>query len=412
MTFENALSFLSKAQKFSKKPGLERITKLMNLLGNPQKNLKFIHFAGTNGKGSTVTMTANALIHRGYKIGKFMSPFVYSWGERITVNNKEISPQKLKQLVDKVEEKISQNMKDDYPTEFEIVSAIGFLYFAEENCDYVCLEVGLGGRFDGTNVIDSPFLSVITKISFDHTDILGDTLEKIAVEKCEIIKNSPTVSYAKQYPQVVETILDYNEKTIFPDINSLKIIKTDINGSEISYKNEIYNISMIGEHQIYNALTVIEICNKLTHLGLDLSQDDIKYALSNSLVYARMEIISKNPLFIIDGSHNIDAIDALVSNFHRYFQNKSITLIMGMVKDKDYKKAVEKASDNVDNLILVPIDTIRSCEPFELSKYSKCKNTYVFDNIKDALKLVDNLGKDVCIACGSLYLACEIKGNI
>lgn len=406
MTYAQAIETIKNVENFTQKAGVERIKNVLEALGNPQKSCKVIHLVGTNGKGSITTMTANILQESGLKVGKYISPYIYEFGERISINGRNITPEKLAFYVEKIQN-ITNSLKDVVLSEFEFITVIAFLHFSDEQCDVVCLEAGLGGEFDATNAIDSPTLSVVTKISYDHTQILGDNLTDIARTKCAVIKQSTCVSYPCQDQAVIDVLKSH--KVIFPNINSLCIKSCNLMGSEISYAGRDYNISLIGNHQIYNALTVIEICNQLMTMDFDISYDNVYQGLSNTKFNARMEIISKNPLIIFDGAHNLDGILALESNVKTMLEDKKITLIMGMLKDKQCKDSVETISKYCENAIFTRVNTPRSENEDNLLKASKCKGTNMaFDDAKKALEMAKKLTSDVILVCGSLYLAEEI----
>lgn len=388
--------------------GLDRMKKLLKELGNPHEQLKFVHIAGTNGKGSITTMTANILQKAGYKVGKFTSPFVYSFGERICVNNEHITPE---QMIDKlyyIQRLIrKEQLEDIRPTEFELLTIVAFMHFLEQKCDVVCLEVGLGGRLDSTNVINPPLVSVITKIGIDHTDVLGDSIEKIAKEKCGIIKNDSVVSYPMQLEDAMKILEKHNP--VFPDIEKLDIDSSDLSGSFITYKNKDYRISLVGEHQIYNAITVIETCNKLVEIGYKITHKEIFYGLNNTKISGRMEILDRNPTIIFDGSHNLDAIKALEEIIKAKFSNKKITIIMGMLKDKECKLCVQAISKYAENMIFVKVPNERTDDPKELEKHSKCDKNECYEQISHAINSAKSGKSDVIFICGSFYLAQEIK---
>lgn len=408
MTYDQALSYIRSDKKFGKENKLERFSKLLNALGNPQNQLKFIHVAGTNGKGSTVTMTANILQNSGLKVGKFISPFVYEFGERISINNQYISPEAVFKYMKKIENAvIDADLLENHPGEFETITAIAFMYFAEEKCDIVCLEVGIGGGRDCTNVISSPVLSVITKIAYDHTELLGDTLTEIASDKCQIIKQSQTVSYCLQDDETNKVLAKYD--VTFANLDKLSIKSCDLVGSEIVYEGKSYKISLIGEHQIYNALTVIEICKKLRNLGYNISDSDLENGLANTKFYSRMEIISQKPLVIVDGAHNLDGILALENNLKHMFVGKNVLLIMGMVKEKDYIHSVETISKYCKNAIFINLQNPRCADYTELMKYAKSDNIFGFTTLKQAIEHSKMINYDIILACGSLYLAQDIK---
>lgn len=401
MTYEMALECIRKSDNFSQKPSLERVKTVLNAFKNPQNNYDVIHLVGTNGKGSITSMTANILQKSGLRVGKFISPFVYNFGERICINNTEISPENLAFYVKKVQ-KMLKKLENIALSEFEFITVVAFLYFSDENCDIVCLEAGLGGEFDATNAIKSPKVSVVTKISLDHTKILGDNLTDIAFTKCKIIKNSECVSYPLQDDEVLKVLANYN--VIFPKIDELFINSCDIYGSEIVYKGKNYKISLIGEHQIYNAITTIEICSKIANI----SYEDIYFGLNNTKFNARMEILSENPLVIFDGAHNFDGIQALEQSIKNIFKDKKITLIMGMVKDKNASKCVETISKYCKFAYFVEINNPRSENPSEIALFSKC-DSKVLSDVQTALSLAKKQKNDVILICGSLFLAENLK---
>lgn len=408
MTYEQALEFIHSTAKFGSKLGTERIEKILSALANPEKKCKVIHVAGTNGKGSITTMTANVLQNAGYKVGKFTSPFVYDFRERICINNQMIPNEKLTLYVEKIKNITSSDeFSSDFPTEFEIITAIAFAYFADENCDFICLEVGLGGLFDSTNVVPSPFLSVITKIGLDHTEYLGSGLDEIAVQKCGIIKNSEVVCYPLQDDLAMREILKYNP--ILPNLDQLIIEKCDFFGSEIIYEKQKFKVSLVGEHQIYNAITVIEICCKLVELGVNITFCNIYDAIESTKFNARMEVISNQPLAIFDGAHNRDGIDALCNNMSKFMGDKKITVVMGMLGDKDYQYCVRQISSMAENMIFVPVDSHRSADVNKLLECSVCEKSIACTDVMSGVTFAKLTENDCIICCGSLYLASEIK---
>lgn len=407
LTYEQALFKIRQSDNFSQKPSLDRIKKVLSAFSNPQNSYEILHLVGTNGKGSITSMTANILQNAGYKVGKFISPFVYNFGERISINSVQISPEKLSFYVEKIQN-ITESIENVVLSEFEFITVIAFLYFKDEHCDFVCLEAGMGGEFDGTNAIDSPLLSVVTKISLDHTNILGSDITEIAKTKCKVIKNSTCVSYPLQNEEVLPILNSYN--VVYPDISNLKIISCDILGSEIEYNNQKYKISLIGEHQIYNAVTVIEICNQLICKNIKIHNDNIIFGLSNTIFEGRMEILSTNPLIIFDGAHNFDGILALENNIKILLQNKKLSIIMAMMKDKDCKKSVETMSRLCDTVIFTKTSYSRCELPENLIAFSTgCGKSFAINSPNDALKKALCIGNDAIIICGTLYLADEIK---
>lgn len=414
MTYEESLNYIHERNKFGIKLGLEATSVLLEKIGNPQKRLKFIHVAGTNGKGSTSSYIADILRESGFKTGKYISPYVYTFTERIQINNENISESDLAKYTTVVKDAIDKYSLT--PTEFEVVTAVGMLYFCEQNCDYVVLEVGMGGRFDATNVIDPPAVSVITSISIDHTEYLGDTLFKIAYEKCGIIKTgSRVVAYPKNPEEAVKVI----EKTaaekhvplIIPDKNSIAIVSQDIEKTVFSYRGEEYKIKMLGAHQIYNAVTAIEVAKLL---GIETKA--IKNGLFSTSFAGRLEIVSKNPLVVQDGAHNFSGISELKKALKTYFPNRKIIIVMAMLRDKEYEKCIECITECADVFIATQADNPRKADSETIAECAQrsVKCVYVRNNPNDAVTLAKELcGENgvICI-CGSLYLPASIDKNI
>ncbi|MDD3765937.1 MAG: bifunctional folylpolyglutamate synthase/dihydrofolate synthase [Eubacteriales bacterium] len=404
MTYQQALDFIYSRQSLGTKLGLKNINILLERLGSPHKKLKFIHVAGTNGKGSTSAFIANVLMANGFKTGMYISPFVRCFTERIQVNNVHISKEELAMYAKRVKSVIDDTFP---PTVFEVITAIGMLHFLHSDCDFVVLEVGLGGRLDATNVIPAPKVSVITSISIDHTDLLGDTIEEIAFEKCGIIKeNCPVAAYPLNPPEALKVIKQKvnscNSHLKMADINDIKIHLTDIEKTVFSYKGEKYEIHMPGVHQVYNAVTAI--C-ALELLGLDLK---LKEGLANTRFAGRFEVVSKKPLIIVDGAHNYSGVTALKNSILSYFPGRRIVLVMGMLKDKEYEKAVCELAPLSSLFIATQPDNPRSLDAKELESIAKgyTKHTMSTPNRQEAVNMAkENAGdSDVIIICGSLYL--------
>lgn len=420
MTYIEAVSFINSKLVFGSKPGLSRIGKLCELLGNPQKQLKFIHIAGTNGKGSTAAFIASILQRAGLKTGLYISPFVTEFRERMSVNGKYITEEELAEIIKYIKPFCEKVEKDsESPTEFELITACAFEFFKRKNCDIVVLETGLGGRFDATNIIDAPLLSVITSISFDHTQYLGNTLSEIAFEKCGIIKKgSAVVAYPLQQKEALDVIKKRSKEEeaplFIPDIESLEILNENLNGSEIQYKGLKLEIPLIGDFQIYNCLTAIETVLALKKLySFVISDADITDGIKNTRFPARFEIIKQNPLIIIDGAHNSDGIDKLIKSIELFIKDKEIISIMGMLKDKNYYEPISKIASLSESFIAVSPDNPRALPSKEAAGIAKefCKNVIVCENFKDAaekaLKLSDK--DSALLVCGSLYIAGPLR---
>ena len=342
MNYTQALTYLKSLEERGINLGLTRIEKLLSKMGNPQKALKFVHIAGTNGKGSTSTLLANMLICSGYKVGLFTSPTVLTYRERIQLNNTPIEKDSLAKCTTFVKE-IVDSIKDpaEVPTLFEVETAIAFEFFKREKCALVCLEVGLGGTLDSTNIIKAPLLQIITSISLDHTNILGSTIEEIAKEKAGIIKGNTTIAYPLMNSKALDFIknkcIETTSVLIQPSIKDLEIINDDFFDFTFKYKNETYKKSLLGEFQIYNCLTAITAASELKKLGFAITPLAIKKSIETTTLPARTELISKNPLVILDGAHNVEGAKALEQTILN-FSKEEITLIIGVLKDKDYKQ--------------------------------------------------------------------------
>jgi len=408
MDYEQAIKFIHDRLLFGSKLGLSATEELLRRLGSPHKKLKFIHIAGTNGKGSTSAFIANILIANGHKTGMYISPFVHNFNERIQIDNVQIPNEDLAIHTEKVASVIDDTLQ---PTEFEVVTAVGLLHFLAEGCDYVVLEVGLGGRFDSTNVIPPPLVSVITSISIDHTEFLGETIEQIAFEKCGIIKSDSSVAVYPDNPQgaidvIKSTVSEKKVPIIFGNKDAISIISQDINGTRFTYKGTEYEISLLGLHQVYNAVTAITAIE-----NLNISEMAIKNGLKNTKFSGRFEVISTppyNPLIIIDGAHNYSGVLALKNALETYFKNKKITLVMGMLKDKEYEKCVAELAPLADIFIATQPENHRAISSIELETIAKkyVKTTKAFDEKIDAVNYaISHTDKnDVICICGSLYL--------
>ena len=398
MKYIETLNYIHSLGAFSHEASLERITAVCQRLGLPQNNFKAIHIAGTNGKGSVSTFVSSALKAAGYNVGTYVSPYIVDFCERIQINGEYISQEDLCRLSQRV-----IDTKIDL-TEFEFITAVGFLYFSENNIDIAVLETGLGGRFDATNVIDAPLASVITKIGLDHTAVLGDTVGQIAKEKCGIIKTNTVVTTHTQPQEALDVIKTNAPNLITPSKNALTNINISVLGNSFTYKNINYKTNLGGKYQIENALVAIET---LKNCGLTITDDDIKCGLEKAFIPARAEVVSQNPLIVIDGAHNPDGADTLCDVLKEY---KNVTAIVGVMRDKNYKSVLEKTLPFCKNVICVTPDVLRALPANELSVVAQqyCKNVFAADNLDDALNIAKQNGNSIFIF-GSLYLASQIR---
>ncbi|MBE6007688.1 MAG: bifunctional folylpolyglutamate synthase/dihydrofolate synthase [Lachnospiraceae bacterium] len=419
MNYAEALKYIEQIEYFGSKPGLERISALMEVLGNPQDALKVIHVAGTNGKGSTTAMLTYILKENGYRVGTYTSPHLESYNERFMINGENISDEKLARYVTLIKEACEG--LEDKPTVFEVLTAVAFKYFFDEKVDYVVLEVGLGGRFDATNLINKPVLSVITSISFDHVEFLGDTLEKIAFEKAGIIKEGcPCVLYRQsdEVRSVIEAVCkEKNSAFYYTDEQEVTVLKQDITGTVFSVKNryvDIKNVSikLIGDYQIKNACLVLLAAEALRLNGVELKDSLILSGVERSKWHGRMEIVGEDPTVLLDGAHNLDGIAMLSDSLKKYFADRKITLLVGILGDKEYGKMVETIAPLASNIVLTEPRSERKWHLESLEEFENMGGIKVYkeSDIKKALDLAFSVTEkeDVICCAGSFYLIGEI----
>lgn len=409
MNYKESIDYIHSLLAFGIKPGLERISELLELLGNPQDKIKTVHIAGTNGKGSTSTMLSNMLIADGHKTGLFTSPYVLSFCERIQINGENIDENILAAAVTSVREKIEElSKKGIVITEFEAITAAAFLIFFETCCEYAVIEVGLGGRFDATNVIKNPEAVVITSISLDHTKILGDTIEQIAFEKCGIIKkNSVVITSQNQTDEALKVIeKTAKEKLIITKPQRAELIEDTLKLKTFAYGGEAYETALSGEHQTENAVNAIE-----TAKYLGISRKAIKDGVSKTRMTARMEIISENPLIIRDGGHNEGCSEAL-RKFILNYDIKNIKMLIGMMADKDTETYVKNIAPLCKEVVAVTPSNPRAMSAEELAEIASkyCESTKFIEGPKEGYDyIVSNAeADDTILVCGSFYLMSDI----
>ena len=421
----NYRDVINKINSFSNrgiKPGLERIEYLLSKLSNPQDELKIIHIAGTNGKGSVCSMLSSILTSANFKVGLFKSPHIINFRERFQINNKMISEEDICMTFNKICPIIIEMKKNNLLiTQFELITAMAVLWFKEQKCDIVILETGLGGRLDSTNVIKNTLISAITSISMDHMNILGNTLPEIAKEKVGIIKeNSYVVTTSNQKNQVLDIIrqasIEKRSKLIVVDISNFKKIKSDLNGSLVSYKGNVYHLTLLGNHQIENFSIVVGIIEVMNKLGFSINEENISSGLQNIFHPARLEILNNNPLIILDGAHNVDGALSVAEFIRENLNNKKIIAIIGMLKDKDYKSCIKILAPLFKMIIFTKIkNNPRALEPVMLKNecLNLCNDLIIKNNSKEALEFSKEKANidDVIFICGSLYLSEEIYGG-
>ena len=463
MTYEEALDYLNHYGWSKWKLGLERTYELLERLGNPQQQLRFIHVAGSNGKGSTCAMLERIFREAGYKTGFFPSPFIQDFRERIQVCGNYISKEALTRLTEKVAG-ASDSMKD-HPSHFEMITALGFLYFAEQNCDLIILEVGLGGRFDSTNVIAAPECAVITHLGLEHTEYLGHTLTEIAEAKAGIIKEGcPVVTYendAESMAVVKKNCADKNCPLYIADRNRIELIRSSFDGQEILFRQNSpsstirrqanptdshssinkdddgivthvqkeflltdemsLTLSLLGDYQLDNVSVVLTVVEVMRSRGYNVPEDAVREGLQNVTWPARFEILSREPLLILDGGHNPQCAEALATTIRSYLPDEKVTFIMGVLADKDLDRILDEMVPLASSFICLTPDSPRALPAGELAATIQKKyatSATAASSIEEALALAfdKNRLKEDCpghiypvIAFGSLYLAGSVR---
>ena len=427
MKYQEAIKYITEVGNFGSNYGLERTYKLLEFLDNPHGKLKIIHVAGTNGKGSTTAMITSMLKEAGYKVGMYTSPFLEEFEERIQINGNNIPKEKLAQLMTKIKYAVDKVIEEGYnhPTEFEIITALMFLYFATEKVDFAVVEVGLGGRLDSTNVI-TPILSVITSISFDHTNLLGNTLEEIAAEKAGIIKSCiPTVIYPQEEmaERVISSKCQELDSKLYKinkeDAKLINIIKEDKIYQQVKVKlDDEYDVKLplLGEHQILNLAVALKALEVIKDKAPKLNRESIVKSLATVRWNGRLEIMSNSPYVVIDGAHNIQGITQLDKNIKKYFEYKDMYLILGILADKDVEDMVKVITPKAKKVFTVTPNSMRAETAEELleevKKYNEsCEAYNDYKNaFEDALKLCKK--DDLLLISGSLYMIGEMRGII
>ena len=412
MNCEEAIAYIHSLYWRGSKLGLERVRELCHLLGDPQDQLKFIHVAGTNGKGSTCAMLSHILCAQGYQTGLFVSPFVDRFNERIQLNNQPISDEDLASLIDEIKP-VADSM-EQMPTEFEVIAAAAFVYYVKKRCDYVVLEVGLGGELDATNIIKTPLLAIITAIDFDHMHILGNTIQEIAKAKAGIIKDGGCVLFYGQHPDalpVIEAACDAHHATLHVcDRSSLQPGSYDLHGQAFSYRGyENLSLSLLGQYQMNNAATVIDAAALLNDIGVAISEESIRKGLSETTWPARFEMLREDPPFFVDGGHNPHGVKGTVETYRRLFGEQKANIIMGMMRDKDVSQSIRLLMPIAASFYTVTPDNNRAMPADELAdKIMSCGGkAEPYASVWDAM-IAAFRDNRVTLAVGSLYMAGEV----
>ena len=360
MNYEEAREYLDQVSKGGSVLGLDNMRELLKRLENPQDSLKFVHISGTNGKGSVLAYVSTVFKEAGYRTGRYISPTLFSYREKIQVNESFIGREDLARLTEEVKKAAEemQNSGKGFPTIFEIETALAFLYFAEQKCDIVILETGLGGALDATNVITTSVIEVITSISMDHMEFLGDTLGKIALQKAGIIKPHTSVVSAVQDMEAMEVIRDVCRKKecVFDTVDQeqIKDISYGYEGQSFSYKDwKNIKISLMGSYQIKNAALALEAIEALRKLGYELNDKAVYQGMKTAVWKGRFTVISKEPFIIMDGAHNQAAAEELVRSLKLYYPGKKFYYIFGMFRDKDYHQVIRLTAPLAEHIVTV-----------------------------------------------------------
>jgi len=414
MTCDQAIAYVHSKLRFGIQPGLSRIRALLEKMGNPQRSLRVVHLAGTNGKGSTCAMIGAIFCSSGYKTGTYYSPFILDFRDRMQIDGRMIEREALAQIVSEIRPLVEEmEAGGEVITEFELVTAAAFFWFAREGCERVVLETGLGGRWDATNVVEDPLLTVITSLSLDHTQILGRTLGEIAEEKCGIIKpGGQTVCAAGQDPEAMEVIRRVcaarESELRIPNRAGLSIVSAGLDGSRFLYEEESYAVRMAGAYQTLNAMTAIEAARIL-----GLTQEHIIEGLSKAFLPARMEMVSREPLILLDGAHNPAAAKALRKALEELWPKPKAVAVMGVMADKDYRSVVSVLVPFFDRVYTCAPDNPRALSAKELgAEIRKSAGQAVScasprEALEKARRSLDS--DEGLVVCGSFYLAGALR---
>lgn len=396
--------------------GLGRMEQLLDLIGHPEKDLKFIHIAGTNGKGSTASMSANILRKAGFTVGLYTSPYIFKFHERMQVNGECITDEELIEICGRIKEKA--DTMESQPSEFELVTCIAFEFFKRHKCDIIALEVGLGGEFDATNTIGSPEVAVMTNIGLDHVELLGDTLEKIAETKSKIIKpGCQCVIY--RGPVSVEAVFEARCKEVGAqltraDFASVELLSASLEGQLFNWgPYKALQLPLLGQHQLKNAATTLTVMMVLRKLGWNISDEAIREGIATVSWPGRFELVARKPLFIVDGGHNPQCIEALVNNVRDYLGDRKMVILTGVLADKDYNEMYRDMVPFATEIVTMTPPNPRALTAQELKAYLDQfgKPVTSCDSIAEGVQMAKaKAGEDgVVLAYGSLYMVGDIE---
>ena len=421
MDFEESVKYITEYPRFKKNPSLDGIKALLSALGNPENRIKTINVAGTNGKGSTVAMLASVLSTAGYKTGRYVSPFVLEFRERMMINGKMIGRKRLAKIMSTLREHADAlREQGTVLNAFEVTTAAALLWFAEEECDVVVLEAGIGGRLDATNAVPEPILQIITAVGLDHTAQLGSTVAEITAEKCGIMRPGCTLltcpnQNAEAKAVMINKCAELEATFVMGSAGKGKIVAQSAEGTDLLVGKTELAIPFGGEHQINNALTVVSAVDILREKGFAISDEQLIEGIAAAKFPARFEVCSKDPLVILDGAHNPHAAAALASGIKKFLPEKR-TLLCGMMADKDCAGVMSTLAPLFERVIAVPVQSPRAISPAELAALAApyCKSVFTAENAAQALDAALaalNPGEALVVA-GSLYLASELRPQL
>ena len=415
MNYQEALAYIHAVSWKGSVPGLSRITELMRRLGDPQLGTKYIHIVGTNGKGSTAAMLSSILTRAGYRTGLYISPFIIDFRERMQIGGEMISREELAAITEYIRP-FAETMEDK-PTEFEMITAIALFWFAKQGCDIVILEAGMGGEFDATNVIPAPEAAVFTNIGLDHTEYLGSTVEAIAATKAGILKPGCAAVLYPNAPSVEAVIRERCDALGVPltvaDPDALIPLSHSLEGQRLSWRAQIIDLPLLGDHQRKNASVVLAVVEVLRTRGWEIPEAALLDGIRTVRWPGRFEVLRRDPLFILDGGHNPQCMEALLQTAEDYLAGKSLTVITGVLADKDYAAMYDRTAVLADRFFTLTPPNPRALSAEDLaawlSRYGKpvtaCKS--VEEAVRAALSATPADG--AVLAYGSLYLAAEIR---
>ncbi len=411
MNEKEAYEYIESVGNYGIVPGLDSIKELCRRLGDPQKDLKFVHVAGTNGKGSVSAFTAAALKAGGYRVGRYISPVIFEYREKIQVNDSYISRRAMCRGLERIKEACG-GMEEKHPTLFEIETALAFLYFQEKKCDIVVLETGMGGLMDATNVIENTLVAVITSVSMDHMKFLGNTLEEIAEQKAGIIKKGCHVVSLRQEPDAMEVIerkaAEEGCELTVADPSLAGHIRYGLESQRFDYGDyKGVEISLAGRYQIDNGILALEVLKALAERGFPIREDRLREGFLDAKWPGRFTVIGRKPYFVVDGAHNEDAARRLTESLEFYFAGKRIIYIMGMFRDKEYEKVIGLTHGLADQIITVATPgNPRALSAYELAQAVSRYHPQVTaaDSLEEAVEMCYLLAEkeDVIVAFGSL----------